>query len=67
MDLQSRFLGVARDDLIVLEDGVEQKIDTFRGHTISLSTQVSSGIVGVLALRPWAPAEALRACAETAR
>ena len=29
MDLSSRFLEVTKDDLVVLEDGVEQKIDTF--------------------------------------
>ena len=33
MDLQSRFLEVTKDDLIVLEDGVEQKIDTFQEAT----------------------------------
>jgi VWFA-related protein len=33
MDLQSRFLDVTRDDLIVVEDGVEQKIDTFQEAT----------------------------------
>jgi VWFA-related protein len=33
MDLQSRFLEVTKDDLVVLEDGVEQKIDTFQEAT----------------------------------
>jgi VWFA-related protein len=33
MDPQSRFLQVTRDDLIVIEDGVEQKIDTFQEAT----------------------------------
>ncbi len=33
MDLQSRFLEVTKDDLIVLEDGVEQKIETFQEAT----------------------------------
>jgi Ca-activated chloride channel family protein len=33
MDPQSRFLEVTRDDLIVLEDGVEQKIETFQEAT----------------------------------
>jgi Ca-activated chloride channel family protein len=33
MDLQSRFLEVTKDDLIVVEDGVEQKIDTFQEAT----------------------------------
>ncbi len=33
MDLQSRFLEVTRDDLVVIEDGVEQKIDTFQEAT----------------------------------
>ena len=33
MDVQSRFLEVTRDDLIVVEDGVEQKIDTFQEAT----------------------------------
>lgn len=33
MDLQSRFLEVTRDDLVVVEDGVEQKIDTFQEAT----------------------------------
>ena len=30
MDLQSQYLEISRDDLIVLEDGVEQKIETFQ-------------------------------------
>jgi VWFA-related protein len=33
MDRQSRFLDITRDDLIVLEDGVEQRIDTFQEAT----------------------------------
>jgi VWFA-related protein len=33
MDLQSRFLEVTSDDLVVVEDGVEQKIDTFQEAT----------------------------------
>jgi VWFA-related protein len=33
MDLQSRFLEVTKDNLIVLEDGVEQKIETFQEAT----------------------------------
>jgi VWFA-related protein len=30
MDLQSQYLEISRDDLVVLEDGVEQKIETFQ-------------------------------------
>ena len=30
MDLQSQYIEISRDDLIVLEDGVEQKIETFQ-------------------------------------
>lgn len=33
MDFQSRFLEVTKDDLVVLEDGVEQKIETFHEAT----------------------------------
>jgi Ca-activated chloride channel homolog len=33
MDLQSRFLEMSKDDLVVIEDGVEQKIDTFQEAT----------------------------------
>ncbi len=33
MDPQSRFLDVTREDLVVIEDGVEQKIETFQEAT----------------------------------
>ena len=33
VDTQSRFLDVTRDDLVVVEDGVEQKIETFQEAT----------------------------------
>ncbi len=38
MDLQSRYLEVTKDDLVVLEDGVEQKIDTFQEATAPVTT-----------------------------
>jgi VWFA-related protein len=37
MDLKSRYLEVTRDDLIVLEDGVEQEIETFQEAVEPLS------------------------------
>lgn len=37
MDLQSRYLEVSKDDLVVLEDGVEQKIDTFQEATSAVT------------------------------
>ena len=33
MDTQNRYLEIARDDLVVFEDGVEQKVDTFQEAT----------------------------------
>ena len=37
MDLQNQYLDVTADDLVVLEDGVEQKIDTFQEATTPVS------------------------------
>lgn len=37
MDLQSGYLQVTRDDLVVLEDGVEQKLETFHELTTPVS------------------------------
>ena len=37
MDLESNYLELTKDDLVVLEDGVEQKIDTFREATAPVS------------------------------
>jgi len=37
MDLESRFLDLTADDLIILEDGVEQKVETFHEATAPVS------------------------------
>ncbi|MBP7569558.1 MAG: VWA domain-containing protein [Acidobacteria bacterium] len=37
MDLDSRFLDLTADDLIILEDGVEQKVETFHEATAPVS------------------------------
>jgi Ca-activated chloride channel homolog len=37
MDLHNQYLQVSADDLVVLEDGVEQKIDTFQEATTPVS------------------------------
>jgi Ca-activated chloride channel family protein len=37
MDVENRYLDVTRDDLVIVEDGVEQKIDTFHEATSPVS------------------------------
>ena len=37
MDFESRFLNLTADDLVILEDGVEQKIETFHEATAPVS------------------------------
>jgi Ca-activated chloride channel homolog len=37
MDLQNQYLQVSADDLVVLEDGVEQKVDTFQEASTPVS------------------------------
>ena len=37
MDVENRYLDVTRDDLVVVEDGVEQKVDTFHEATSPVS------------------------------
>jgi VWFA-related protein len=37
MDLESRFLDLTADDLIILEDGIEQKVETFHEATAPVS------------------------------
>ena len=37
MDTRNRYLDIARDDLVVFEDGVEQKVETFQEATLPVS------------------------------
>ncbi len=67
MDLQSRFLEVTRDDLIVLEDGVEQKIDTFQEATAPVTMVLTLDQSGSMKKSADKVVEAAAAFVETLR
>jgi Ca-activated chloride channel homolog len=67
MDLQSEYLQISADDLVVLEDGVEQKVDTFQEATTPVSLVLALDASGSMKKSAEKVVEAARAFVETVR
>lgn len=67
MDVRSQYLQVSADDLVVFEDGVEQKIDTFQEATTPVSLVLAMDASGSMKKSAEKVIEAARAFVTTVR